>query len=73
MASGEQIGGAEKSGSFYRNLSEVGSVALFGAGVVLKPIAPLMNAVAGLNLLRAGGGGLLRRHARKHHLGEQGS
>lgn len=71
MASGEKIGGAEKVGLFYRNFNAVGAVALFGVGVVVPPVAPVMNVLAGINALQAGAGEWFRRHARKRRLKKQ--
>ncbi|TAH35177.1 hypothetical protein EYC59_02530 [Candidatus Saccharibacteria bacterium] len=60
------VGGAERVGLFYRNFNAVGAVALFGVGVVVPPVAPVVNILAGINVLQAAGGEWFRRHARKN-------
>jgi hypothetical protein len=56
---------AEKAAIFYRNFNVVGAVALFGVGVLAPPVAPVANVLAGINVLQAGGGEIVRRAAKK--------
>lgn len=55
-------------GLFYRNFNAVGAVALVGVGVIAPPIAPVMNVLAGINILQAVGGEWFRRRAQKNRL-----
>lgn len=65
MPRGGKPGAAEKAAIFYRNFNVVGAVALFGVGVLAPPVAPVANVLAGINVLQAGGGEIVRRAARK--------
>lgn len=62
---GSKTGMAEKAAKFYRDFNAVGAVALFGIGVLVPPIAPAMNVLAGIDVLQAGGGEIARRAAKK--------
>lgn len=56
---------SEKAASVYRDFNAVGAVALFGVGMVLPPIAPAMNILAGINVLQSAGGEWVRRIAKR--------
>ena len=55
----------EKAARLYRDFNAVGAVALFGVGVVAPPVAAAANVLAGINVLQAVGGEVVRRHAKK--------
>lgn len=59
---------AERAAAIYRNFNVVGVLALFGVGVLAPPVAPAANVLAGINVLQAGGGEVVRRSAKKKRL-----
>lgn len=62
-----KVGLGERGARVYRNLNIVAAAALFGAGVVVPPIAPAMNVLAAIDLAQAGAAEVVVRSGKTPH------
>jgi len=61
-------GKAEHASRFFRNINLLGAVALEGAAVLAPPLVVPLTALAGINVLQAGGFEVARQASRRRRL-----
>jgi hypothetical protein len=66
MVEGQKKSGIEeRSLRFNRNKNAVGAVALIGVGLAMPVIAPIMNLIAGINILQSGAAQRVLNHTKQ--------
>lgn len=62
----------ERAARIYRNFNILGTLVMSGIAVVVPVGGAIFGTLAGINALQAGGGEVVRRHAKKSRLKKSG-